>query len=115
MADRSNYTTVSDYTRSYENDEGIKHIKRTDVHYDCDNGHVTIVPFAENATIPIMWICHCGLEATKRNEEKESIEKVKRAKNQWEAILERRSTKELEKQLKERLELYEKGLIDIIH
>jgi hypothetical protein len=107
------YSTQSSYKRSFESESGVKFASRVEVTYTCENGHKTQIPFSSDADIPISWICYCGAEALKNDEVKEVVEKRRRAKSHWDAILDRRPTVELNKMLKDRLKLYNEGKISI--
>jgi len=90
---------------SYENDAHAQFAPRQWTTYDCEQGHVTTLPFSLEADIPAIWQCHCGAEALLRDGERPEPKTVKPARTHWDMLLERRSIPELEELLDERLTL----------
>lgn len=91
---------------SYENDDHVAPAERLLISYDCPRGHVTTVPFSVEAEeIPILWECRCGAEALQRSASRPDAKPVRPARTHWDMLLERRSIKDLEILLDERLDL----------
>lgn len=96
---------------TFETDEHVVPVERIFTDYDCPNGHHIVVPFAADAdAIPQQWECRCGGVATLREgsapEMAREVEKEQRPlKTHWDMLIERRSRKELEDLLQERLAL----------
>ena len=89
---------------SYESDEGVDFARRLFTSYDCNLGHATTLPFAEEAEIPYDWECAtCGGPATLRDGEEPERKAVKPQRTHWDMLLERRTFDELEEVLDERL------------
>lgn len=90
---------------SMETDDGVVPSERQIVSYTCPQGHVTELPFSIEAEVPATWECRCGelgrLQGVDAPEEKPA----KPARTHWDMLLERRSVKELEELLEERLTL----------
>ncbi|MDQ1602217.1 MAG: hypothetical protein QOE01_62 [Actinomycetota bacterium] len=91
--------------QSYENDNGVEMAPRQSVSYDCPNGHRFAMPFSLEADVPDVWECGiCGSEALRVDGTRPEPKKAKPARTHWDMLLERRSVKELEVLLAERLE-----------
>ena len=91
---------------SYETDRNFEPVARVMARYECPSGHVTSVPFADDAETPLVWECrYDGLEAKLIGGEEPEAKKVKPPRTHWDMLLERRSVEELEELLKERLEI----------
>jgi hypothetical protein len=91
---------------SYENESYVEYAARQQVRYDCAAGHTFTVPMSlEAEEIPFTWECRCGLDATLHNGVAPEEKNVKVPRTHWDMLLERRSLKELEALLEERLEL----------
>lgn len=91
---------------SYESDEGVDFAPRQMTLYDCPAGHVTSVPFAEEAEIPYDWECGtCGQPAVLRDGVAPERKPEKPVRTHWDMLLERRSIAELEEVLAERLDV----------
>jgi len=96
-------------SKSMESDEGVDFAPRFQAYYDCPNGHTIILPFATDADVPPIWECRCGEEALLRDAEKPEPKATKPQRTHWDMLLERRTVKELEDLLDERLELLRAG------
>lgn len=91
--------------QSYETDDGIEMAPRQSVTYDCRMGHRFAMPFSLEADVPDMWECSvCGVEALRVDGIRPEPKAGKPARTHWDMLLERRSVKELEVLLAERLE-----------
>ena len=91
---------------SYESDTGVDFAPRHITHYDCPAGHVTSLPFADEAEIPYDWECAtCGLHAVLRDGVEPERKPEKAVRTPRDMLLERRSIAELEEVLAERLEI----------
>jgi hypothetical protein len=91
---------------SYETDSGIELALRSTTTYDCPEGHVTVVPFSDEADIPAIWECRtCGANARRRDGDQPAAKAVKPPRTHWDMLLERRSEADLEEVLNERLAL----------
>ncbi len=102
--------------QSFEDERGIEFAARQQAGYECSHGHQFEVTMAVEADVPATWECpRCGTEAksTSGIEPEEKAEKP--ARTHWDMLLERRSIKELEDILSERLELLRDGEIGPAH
>jgi hypothetical protein len=91
---------------SYETDLGIELAPRSTTTYDCPQGHMTVVPFSDEAEIPFTWECRtCGATAERRDGDQPVVKAVKPPRTHWDMLLERRSEADLEEVLNERLAL----------
>jgi len=91
--------------QSYENDAGVEMAPRQSVTYDCPRGHRFAMPFSLEADVPEVWECTvCGAEALRLDGTRPEPKQGKPARTHWDMLLERRSVKELEVLLAERLE-----------
>jgi rubredoxin len=98
--------------QSYETDAGIEMAPRQSVTYDCANGHRFAMPFSLEADIPEVWECTvCGAEALRVDGTRPEPKQGKPARTHWDMLLERRSVKELEVLLAERLEQLRAGAV----
>jgi hypothetical protein len=90
---------------SYETDRDHDLAPRRSISYACPKGHEFEVPFSHDAEPPTMWECrlHGSLSKLIDGAEPEQ-KKIKPPRTHWDMLLERRSTKELEELLDERLE-----------
>jgi hypothetical protein len=102
--------------QSFEDERGVEMAPRQEIEYVCDDGHTFTVTMSEEAEIPYEWedpktgrIGHLkdGDEPEKKEE--------KAARTHWDMLLERRSEKELEEILTERLEMLRAGEIGPPH
>ncbi|MGH3544653.1 MAG: RNA polymerase-binding protein RbpA [Mycobacteriales bacterium] len=91
---------------SYETDRHSDLAPRSEGSYLCRNGHRFTVPFAADAEIPAMWECRVdGTVAHLDDGHTPEDTKLRPARTHWDMLVERRSMKELEEVLTERLEL----------
>ena len=91
-------------TTSYETDKGPM-AARSLTTYVCDQGHQVTLPFSAEATeIPSTWPCACGALALLIGAKKPELAPAKHVRTQWDMLLERRTVKDLESILRERLE-----------
>jgi hypothetical protein len=80
------------------------------------NGHEFEVTMSIEADVPAVWECpRCGAEALSTSGILREEKAEKPARTHWDMLLERRSEKELEDILKERLELLRGGEIGPAH
>lgn len=102
--------------QSFEDERGVEMAPRQEIEYVCDDGHRFTVTMSEEAEVPPEWedpktgrIGHYldGAEVEKKE--------VKPVRTHWDMLLERRSEKELEEILTERLELLRSGEIGPPH
>jgi hypothetical protein len=92
--------------QSYESDLGVEMAPRQSVTYACPRDHRFSVPFSLEADVPELWECTvCGAEALRVDGTRPEKKAGKPARTHWDMLLERRSIKELEVLLAERLEL----------
>jgi len=102
--------------QSFEDERGIEFAARQRVAYVCPHGHDFEITMAAEADIPPRWECpRCGAEALTRDGEQPEPRAEKPARTHWDMLLERRSIKELEEILAERLELLRGGEIGPAH
>lgn len=102
--------------QSFEDERGIEFAARQQVGYRCAQGHIFEITMSIEAEVPAVWECpRCGSEAVSTSgiEREEKVEKPQRT--HWDMLLERRSEKELEEILTERLELLRGGEIGPAH
>jgi len=108
MADRS-LRGMSIGSKSMETDENVDFAPRLETRYECPNGHTIILPFSTEAEVPLVWECRCGAEAVLHDAAKPDETPGKAVRTHWDMLLERRTVKELEELLEERLELLRAG------
>ena len=102
--------------QSFEDERGVEMAPRTQIPYDCPQGHGFALMFAEDAEIPTVWECpRCGAEAMRRDGGEVEEKTAKPARTHWDMLRERRSIPELEDILTERLELLRAGEIGPTH
>lgn len=90
---------------SYEIDKGFNAPKQL-TSYVCPADHQFTMPFAAEADeIPDTWACECGETGVRWGYQVPKQAPGKVARTHWDMLLERRSVKELDALLKERLEL----------
>lgn len=90
---------------SYEVDPGL-YAPRELTSYVCDAGHRVTMPFsAEADEIPDTWPCSCGQLGMRVGVQIQAGKEPKHVRTHYDMLLERRSVKELEGILKERLEV----------
>ncbi len=102
--------------QSFEDERGIEFAARQQVGYKCPQGHEFEITMSVEAEVPAVWECpRCGAEALSISgiTREEKVEKPVRT--HWDMLLERRSIKELEDILSERLELLRGGEIGPAH
>ena len=91
---------------SYENDDRVVPAERLLVNYDCPRGHTTTVPFSADADeIPVLWECRCGSEALQSHHARPDDKPARPARTHWDMLMERRTIRDLEELLDERLAL----------
>ena len=91
--------------QSYETDAGVEMAPRQSITYICPQDHRFAMPFSLEADVPDTWECTvCGAEALRMDGTRPEPKKGKPARTHWDMLLERRSVKELEVLLAERLE-----------
>ena len=102
--------------QSFEDERGIEFASRQQVGYACDNGHRFEITMSTEAEIPATWECpRCGAESLSVDGITKEEKPEKPVRTHWDMLLERRSEKELEDILKERLELLRGGEIGPAH
>ena len=90
---------------SYEVDPGL-YAPRQLTTYVCENQHRVTMPFSVEADeIPDTWPCACGSSGQRQGIQVQPTAVPKHVRSHWDMLLERRSIKELEGILKERLEV----------
>lgn len=90
---------------SYETDSGL-YAPRELTTYVCENEHWVTLPFSTEADeIPDSWPCACGSKGLRQGFQIQPTAEQKYVRTHWDMLLERRSIKELEGILKERLEV----------
>lgn len=90
---------------SYEVDPGV-FADRMLTTYVCPADHRQTMPFSSEADeIPDTWACSCGLTGVRQGAVVTADPNAKVARTHWDMLMERRSVKELEELLKERLTL----------
>lgn len=90
---------------SYETDRNFEPVARITARYECANGHVTTVPFADDAETPLVWECRYDGSPARLIGGAEPVEKkTKPARTHWDMLMERRTIEDLEEVLAERLE-----------
>jgi hypothetical protein len=102
--------------QSFEDERGIEFAARQQVGYDCPHGHEFEITMSVEADIPATWECpRCGAVAVSRDGIVAEEKAEKPVRTHWDMLLERRSVKELEDILSERLELLRGGEIGPAH
>ena len=92
-------------TTSYEVDSG-EYAPRELTTYVCDNNHRLTMPFSVEADeIPDSWPCACGSKGIRLGAGIQTAVEPKHLRTHWDMLLERRSIKDLQEILKERLEV----------
>ena len=90
---------------SYEVDPG-QYAPRELTTYVCPNGHRQTMPFsAEADEIPDTWPCACGTKGLRQGVQLQEPAEPKHVRTHWDMLLERRTIRDLEGILKERLEV----------
>src|SRR3954453_189324 len=102
--------------QSFEDERGIEFAARQQVGYACPQGHRFEITMSTEAEIPAVWECpRCGAGALSVDGIKPEVKAEKPVRTHWDMLLERRSVKELEDILTERLELLRGGEIGPAH
>ena len=102
--------------QSFEDERGIEFAARQQCGDRCVNGHEFEVTMSVEAEVPAVWECpRCGGEALSTSGIRPAEKAEKPARTHWDMLLERRSVKELEDILTERLELLREGEIGPAH
>jgi rubredoxin len=102
--------------QSFEDERGIEFAARQQVGYRCDHGHEFEITMSTEAEVPATWECpRCGAPSLSLSGIQPEAKAEKPARTHWDMLLERRSEKELEDILKERLELLRGGEIGPAH
>ena len=102
--------------QSFEDERGIEFASRQQVGYACPQGHRFEITMSTEADIPAVWECpRCGAEGLSVDGIKPEAKAEKPVRTHWDMLLERRSVKELEDILTERLELLRGGEIGPAH
>jgi hypothetical protein len=92
-------------TTSYEVDSG-EYAPRALTTYVCDQGHRISMPFSVEADeSPTTWPCACGAKGLRQGVQTQPTAEPKHVRTHWDMLLERRTIKDLECILKERLEV----------
>lgn len=102
--------------QSFEDERGIEFAARQQVGYACPQGHRFEITMSVEADVPATWECpRCGEVSLSVDGIKPEEKAEKPARTHWDMLLERRSEKELEEILTERLELLRAGEIGPAH
>ena len=102
--------------QSFEDERGIEFAARQQVGYACPQGHRFEITMSTEADIPAVWECpRCGAEGLSVDGILPEVKPEKPVRTHWDMLLERRSVKELEDILTERLELLRGGAIGPAH
>ena len=102
--------------QSFEDERGIEFAARQQVGYRCKQGHDFEITMSVEADVPAIWECpRCGAEGLSTAGILPDAKVEKPARTHWDMLLERRSEKELEDILKERLDLLRGGKIGPAH
>lgn len=102
--------------QSFEDERGIEFAARQQVGYACAQGHRFEITMSTEADIPAVWECpRCGAEGLSVDGILPDEKPQKPVRTHWDMLLERRSVKELEDILTERLELLRGGQIGPAH
>ena len=95
--------------QSLENEAGVRLSERQEQVFICPNTHETKVVFAADAEVPDAWECSSCARTAIRSVEGKTIEALTAEedgpKTHFDMLLERRSEKELEELLAERIEM----------
>ncbi|NLW13483.1 MAG: RNA polymerase-binding protein RbpA [Trueperella sp.] len=95
---------------SLETDIGVAFVDRRQETFECSDGHVFHVTFAQEADAPQFWECKCGQQAELvRGGGVDDTKAPKPQRTHWDMLLERREIDELKVLLDERLELLRAG------
>lgn len=103
-------------TQSFEDERGVEMAPRQEVEYVRDDGTRFTVTMADDAEIPLEWEDpRTGQIGRFSDGSDPEPKKEKPARTHWDMLLERRSIKDLEDILSERLELLRGGEIGPAH
>ncbi|MDN5854035.1 MAG: RNA polymerase-binding protein RbpA [Actinomycetia bacterium] len=103
-------------TQSFEDERGVEMAPRQEVEYVRSDGSRFTVIMADDAEIPLEWEDpRTGQIGRLSDGNEPEQKKEKPARTHWDMLLERRSVKELEDILSERLELLRGGEIGPAH
>ena len=95
-------------TVSYETDRNDNLAPRQIARYRTENGEEFDIPLADDAEIPVTWLCRNGMEGRLiEGGDLAEPKKVKVPRTHWDMLRERRSIEQLDELLKERLEIIE--------
>ena len=102
--------------QSFEDERGIEFAARQQVGFRCSHGHEFEITMSMEAEVPAVWECpRCGAEALNISGVEPEHKAEKPPRTHWDMLLERRSEKELEDILTERLEMLRGGEIGPAH
>jgi hypothetical protein len=102
--------------QSFEDERGIEFAARQQVRYICPQGHDFEIPMSAEAEIPATWEGpRGGADALGADGARPDEKAEKPARTHWDMLLERRSEKELEDILAERLDMLRSGEIGPAH
>ncbi len=102
--------------QSFEDERGIEFAARQQIGFTCAKGHTFEVTMSTEADVPAVWECpRCGAEGLNVSGIEPERKPEKPARTHWDMLLERRSEKELEEILTERIELLRGGSIGPAH
>jgi hypothetical protein len=102
--------------QSFEDERGIEFAARQNIGYACPQGHEFEIPMSVEADVPAVWECpRCGAESLSKHGQLKEEKAEKPVRTHWDMLLERRSVKELEEILEERLALLRGGEIGPAH
>lgn len=93
---------------SYETDRDHDLAPRQMVKYRTPDGEIFDVPFADDAEIPVEWLCKNGQVGTLVEGEGVESKAVKPPRTHWDMLRERRTLEELDVLLEERLDILRK-------
>ncbi|QWC85049.1 RNA polymerase-binding protein RbpA [Nocardioidaceae bacterium] len=102
--------------QSFEDERGIEFAARQQIAYKCPRDHEFEITMSTEADVPATWECpRCG-EVSMNVQGIEPEKKAEKpARTHWDMLLERRSEKELEDILAERIDLLRTGQIGPAH
>ena len=102
--------------QSFEDERGIEFAARQQIGYRCPQSHEFEITMSVEADVPAVWECpKCGAEGESTSGIEKIVKAEKPVRTHWDMLLERRSEKELEDILKERLDLLRGGEIGPAH
>ena len=102
--------------QSFEDERGIEFAARQQVGYRCTQNHEFEITMSVEADVPANWECpRCGAVGLSTSGILPEAKNEKPVRTHWDMLLERRSEKELEDILKERLDLLRGGQIGPAH